>query len=440
MEKSFDATDWLTYFPETLDTRKALWFTRDVLDVQAIRDNAVCLGAGVVFEDFRYCEPFFAEFPAVFLALADADTVEAVADGLAEYAPSVPVLKPASGAFRNHKNVREVLEAGGVRAVDHLLIGAVERPAAGLLDLADVEKPVILPTVLSGIRELDRAIGGFAPGELSVWTGKRGGGKSTLLSQLLLDAVDQGHVVCAYSGELAAWRFKMWAALQAAGPKHVTEQTDRFSGKTFHSVPPPTMNLIDDWWRGRFLLYDNRVNGAGNVDGLLRIFEYAVRRHGACVFLVDNLMTANFSSVDRDFYRAQSEFVGRLEAFAVKNEVHVHLVAHPRKTDSSRALEADDIGGSGDVSNKADNVFSLTRLDQKDVEKHGFQTVLRILKNRQHGELISIGLNFDSASRRFYKSGTGTPDKRYGWERCVQEFIELPPGTPTPFDGKEASA
>ena len=436
METLCDATQWLTYFPDSMDTRRALWFVRDALDVDALKDNAVALAIGAGFQDFKTCEPFLSAFPSVFLALADGELADTVADALAEFAPFVPVLKPAPGAFREYANVREVLAAGGQRVVDRLMIGAAERPAAGLLDLAAVECQRDVPAILSGIPELDRAIGGFAAGELSVWTGKRGGGKSTLLSQLLLSALDQDFPVCAYSGELPAWRFKSWASLQAAGPGHVVERQDRFSGKTFYSVPTAVQARLDDWWRGRFFLYDNRF--AGDEDSILKLFEYAVRHYGCCVFLVDNLMTARLaSSSDRDFYRAQSSFTGRLVEFAKRNEVHVHLVAHPRKTDSGRALEADDIGGSGDVSNRADNAFSLTRLYEQDAESRGFQTVLRVLKNRRYGELISIGLGYDPTSRRFYKAGTGEPGKPYGWELTgEQTAVELPKGTPTPFDGR----
>lgn len=411
----FDASQWLSYFPEHMDTRRALWFVRDILDTDALRDNAVSLASGAGFQDFKNCEPFLSAFSAVFLALADKDLVDAVADALAEFAPSVPVLKPTPGVFRDHANVREVLAAGGQRAVDRLMIGAVERPAAGLLDLATVERqgPEDQLSVLSGIRELDKAIGGFYSGEVSVWTGRRGSGKSTLLGQLLLEALNQGFPVCAYSGELPAWRFKQWVSLQAAGSEHVIQRQDRFSEKTFYCVPTAIQERLDEWWKGRFLLFDNRY--PSDEDSILRLFEYAVRRYGACVFLVDNLMTARLSSSDRDFYRAQSNFTGRLVEFAKRNEVHVHLVAHPRKTENGRALDADDIGGSGDISNRADNAFSLTRLSDKDAEEQGFQTVLRVLKNRSYGELIPVGLDYEATSRRFYKAGTGDPNKHFGW-------------------------
>ena len=251
-----------------------------------------------------------------------------------------------------------------------------------------------------------------------MWTGKRGSGKSTLLSQLLLNAIDQGFPVCAYSGELSAWRFKQWAMLQAAGAGHIEPKRDPVSGKLYYYTPKEIADRIDGWWKGKFFLYDNRVAGAGDEDSIISVFEYAVRRFGCCVFLVDNLMTARFNDQsDKDFYRAQSRFTGRLVEFAKKNEVHVHLVAHPRKgdNDKKKLLTADDIGGSADITNRADNAFSLERMEEKDIAAYGYDAGLSILKNRSYGSTANIQLVYDARCRRYTKKGES--DGVYGWER-----------------------
>ena len=416
-----DASPWLLYDETAMDTRKTLWFVADAQDVTALdNQNAVCLAYGAGFENFRDAEPFLKAFPSVFLALSDRETMQAVSEALKEYAPSVAVLTPKEGAFGKYTRIRDVIAAGGKKSADHLLLGAVERPMEGLLDLADVERvdPATTPSVLSGISALDSQIGGFAPAELSVWTGKRGSGKSTLLSQLMLNAINQGFPVCAYSGELSAWRFKQWAMLQAAGTGHIEPKRDPVSGKLYYYTPKDIADRIDGWWKGKFFLYDNRVAGAGDEDSIIAVFEYAVRRFGCCVFLVDNLMTARFSDTsDKDFYRAQSRFTGRLVEFAKKNEVHVHLVAHPRKGENGKKtlLTADDIGGSADITNRADNAFSLERLDEKEAAARGYDAGLSILKNRSYGSTANIQLIYDARCRRYTKKGE--TDGIYRWER-----------------------
>src|SRR5699024_7745349 len=149
----------------------------------------------------------------------------------------------------------------------------------------------------------------------------------------LLEAIDQGETVCAYSGELPAWKFKYWASLQAAGPQNIRVSRDKLSGKDIPQPTPVAQRTTDEWRRGSFLPHDIGTSTYHDAASILRVFRYAHRRYGAKVYLVDNLMTARFRGSDRDFYRAQSEFVAELASFAHDNNVHVHLVAHPRKTD-----------------------------------------------------------------------------------------------------------
>jgi twinkle protein len=104
------------------------------------------------------------------------------------------------------------------------------------------------------------------------------------------------------------------------------------------------------------------------------------------------------------------------------------LVAHPRKAQGN--LEADDISGSGDITNRADNVFSLDRLPEKDAEIQGYDAALKVLKNRSFGETPHIGLCYDAATRRYRKPGD--EEKHYAWEflnRGIQETLD----TANPF-------
>ena len=59
-------------------------------------------------------------------------------------------------------------------------------------------------------------------------SGKRGEGKSTILSQTTLNVIDQGHKVGFYSGELSAFRFQQWLFGQAAGARNMEAFVDEF--------------------------------------------------------------------------------------------------------------------------------------------------------------------------------------------------------------------
>lgn len=417
----------LLYDPKFLDHSlpTGFWFCRDAQDVMAIQVNAGCLRDPGGWERIGRYESFFLSFCYVVAVCPDPRERAEMVRQLRQRLPNVILLAVEDKGFRGCPSVRALRDTYGLKAVDQMLLETAEVPAYGLLELADVAQPDVtsLDKVLYGIPNLDRATGGAIMGELSVWTGKRGEGKSTLLDQFLLEAIDQGCPVCAYSGELPAWKFKYWASLQAAGPDHLRMTRDKLSGREIPAPTPFAQNRIDQWWRGRFFLYDIGTGSFHDGANILRVFRYAHRRYGAKVYLVDNLMTARFQSGDRDFYRAQSAFVAELASFAHNNGVHVHLVAHPRKTD--RIDDSDDVSGIADVTNLADNVYVLEKQCGQDRRQ---DCVLTILKNRFFGERgRSIGLNFEPNSKRFYKAGAGNPNKAYGWALCgPQEFVELP--------------
>lgn len=412
-------------FPEA---PQGLWFCDNVIEVSDIRDNAVCLGTGVEWDAVVKCRPFFELFPYVVIVTPNAIARERLVKELAPRLSTCCVYVIQDSGFKGCKTVGEYINSYGH---DHLLdifSGAEELPAYGLLDLSEVETRDLtrVPRTLSGFDRLDRSIGGFFAGELSVWTGKRGIGKSTILSQLLLGAIDQGHKVCAYSGELDKAQFREWTYLQAAGPGNVSYRDDPLTGKRLPTVNPQVDKLISEWIHQRFWLFDLERNTRHDPEAILSQFRYAKMRYGADVFLVDNIMSVDFDyKRDADFNRVQSQFTQALATFAKRQHAHVHLVVHPRKSSSGKAgdVTADDVHGSGDITNRADNVFFLTT----HVVGEGQKPMLVTLKNRDFGSKINQWLDFDKKSRRFFPDG-GEPKKALGWEMAARqvEISELP--------------
>lgn len=405
--------------PECIDLSEAgIWWCIDPEDVMTLRKNAVCKAMladwADVGKELEEVEP-----PQFILVCAPPGAArDEIVDELTTRT-IIPVLVPTDNAFHGCENIRSLLSERGAKAVERLLFGAVEVAVHGLIDLASVDcvKKINESRVLSGFRELDSKIGGFSTGELSVWTGKRGEGKSTFLGQILLEAVNQGHRVCVYSGELPARQFKLSMLQQAAGFRNVMRREDEQSGRVFYDVKPEAMKAIDEWWKGRLFLTDIRRDNAHDEGNILRLFEYAYRRYSCDTFLVDNIMTAQLKDAAAlGYWQAQSAFTGRLVAFAKGRGVHVHLVAHPRKTD--KRLEADDVGGSSDITNRADNVIKIERVKDEMVEQAGHAMLLTVLKNREFGATPKIEFDFNPASRRFYPSGAG--DRRvFSWERAM---------------------
>ncbi len=408
----------LHFIDQTLPT--GLWFCDTAEDVAVVKINAVKLQPDAEWKDLGKCREFFRAFPYIFVAVAQQNRRNEIVEGLRQVVPDVSIYVPGPTAFRGCRSVLEFCENYGFCDHEELLLDAIELPVYGLLSVSDIEPRRMkdLFRVRSGIPELDKFTGGFYGGQLSLWTGERGLGKSTLLGQLMLEAIEQGVPVCAYSGELDEHQFKQWVSQQAAGPDHVGVYDDPETGRTLSTISGSVQRRIDDWWRKKFYLYDVGTASSHSEDNILQAFDNAARCYGAKVFLVDNIMTIGLKGGrDGEYFRAQSTFAGRLVQFAKQRGVHVHLVAHPRKAEKGRThLALDDISGTGDLPNRADNVFALER-GQIDLRGELKQvTQINCLKNRMYGGTKKVAMDFDVKSRRFFRPGH-KPDREYGWER-----------------------
>jgi twinkle protein len=183
----------------------------------------------------------------------------------------------------------------------------------------------------------------FRQGELTVWTGYNGHGKSLLLSQVLLGMAQQGERVCVFSGEMIPARQVKRMAKQASGADRPTA---------------PYLDAIGEWLRGRIWIFD--MVGSATIARLLEVFEYANKRYGIRQFVIDSLMMTDVPEDGPGSMSAQKDAVQKLANFARRNGCHLHLVAHPRKgKDETAGPGKLDVAGSSKITDGADNVFTV---------------------------------------------------------------------------------
>ena len=313
------------------------------------------------------------------------------------------------------KDANEILIAYGHEVLSSIVDQCEPAPVQGVLNLSSIQfvDPLSIPRIYTGIKALDNAIGGIAEGSLTVITGKRGEGKSTIGGEICLSAIDQGRSVCAYSGELPAWKFLEWIMLQATESKFIGINRDKITGKAYTVVPDEIQKRIREWLDGKFYLFDNNMALKKNTqDAIIDVFTICARRYGCKLFLVDNLMSALQCQASEE-YKAQTDFVAALKTFAVKNNASVILVAHPRKTEKNADIENDDVAGSSNITNLADNVWIIGKPN------------ITVKKNRDFGLTPSIQCSFNPCNRRIYQTSIG--DRfHFGWDHTGVMMPEEP--------------
>ena len=327
--------------------------------------------------------------------------------------------------YKGCKDANELLQKFGRDAVRSAAENAEVIPVRQVEELADVKNVdlFLLPKIATGIESLDRVLsGGIYLGQTVILTGKRGEGKSTLGSQMLVNAMNAGKKVFAYSGELPDYFFKNWIDRQIAGRANVVDRAQPGGGVSYY-IPKEKNIRITEWYRGKAYLFDNKAAEDDELEDLLQTIEKAIQQYGIELVLLDNLMTALDVGIDADLYRAQGKFVDKLVKMAKRQNVAIILVVHPRKNRFS-SDDTDEVSGSADITNKVDIVMTYKKVKGLPDDER----VLTVSKNRLTGKLAvgekAIPLFYDEASKRISDNRNAFL-KPYGWETEKDGFMSV---------------
>lgn len=332
--------------------------------------------------------------------------------------------------YKDCKDANELLQKYGKQAILDAVARAVPVENKRTKRMADVKRINLadLPRIRSGLPVLDKKIGGIYFGQLVILTGERGKGKSTLGSQFIASAIEQGVPTWIYSGEMPDWCVREWLDRQLAGAENV-RHVRQPEGDVVYRVTTAAGDKIEQWYYDLSYIYDNTYLDSDDDETLLETVESVIQQYGCKVLLLDNLMTAMGDDLSVDQYRQQTRFVAALAQLATKHQVIIFLVAHPRKA-GLQEFRNDDISGSGHI---ADLASVIIRYDEPRKDEDPGDRLLQVTKNRLTGKVDYKGtpLWYEESSKRISDT-QGRFDWHYGWEG-MDAFTDVP-GDDKPFE------
>ena len=175
-------------------------------------------------------------------------------------------------------------------------------------------------------------------------------------------------------------------------------------------------------------IYDNDF-GTNWEDVLNTIYDW-VKKNNASVAIIDNLMALDLPTGTMDKYDMQTRIVKRFSAMAKELKIHVHFICHPRKTEAFP--RKGDISGTADITNVADNVFMVHRVNADFMSRYKMVypkleipadvgNVIEIMKNRDLGVVDEmVMLYFDKRSRTM-SDIKGLPPQ-YAWSEKIEQI------------------
>lgn len=237
----------------------------------------------------------------------------------------------------------------------------------------------------------------FRPGEVTLWQGMNGHGKSQILGQACLGFVGQEQKIC-----IASFEMKPVSTL-----KRMLRQVAQ------NSTPGEGIaRRMMQWLTAQLWIYDQL--GRANPKTLAAVIRYCSDKLKIDHFVIDSLMRCVSGEDD---YNGQKEFVELLCSLAQDHNIHIHLVHHARKRENEdQAPGKFDAKGSGAIVDQVDQMLTVWRNKKKErlVErelKSGVQVLpedlvkqpdsLLICDKNRHGEWegrISLWYHADSLS------------------------------------------
>lgn len=294
------------------------------------------------------------------------------------------------------------------------------------LDKVEIVDVYTLEKIPTGLKAIDSKLLGFAMGSLNIITGYNANGKSTLINQMCIaESLSRGYKVFAYSPELTNSNLKSWLYPTIANDDHFIEKY--YYGEKYRTLGDIGVKYIDKWIKDKLFIYSDDSITSSEKQLLFDMNRLA--RTGVRVFIIDNLMKIDLADSYKNEYVAQKIFVNKLKEFARKYKAIVHLVAHPKKPQlGSNKITKYDIAGSGDISNLADYVISISRITDEDRMKSSElmekDAVIKVMKDRIKGNGEFAGtFKFDKTRKRFY-STLNELNKDYGYEG-KEDFIQV---------------
>ena len=312
----------------------------------------------------------------------------------------------------------------GKEAVREHIANATAVKKEYITNLADVKRKDYrnISAVSTGYSKLDSLIGGMYGGMLVVWTGYTGSGKSTILSNIIINGVEEGYKTFVYSGELAKEDFKEWMDLQLSGRKYLTSYNCPIKKQAIPTPDPKYYKYLDEFYDEMVYLYD--TDDYATDKSIITAMEYMAKREGTKVFLIDNLMTMNVTERG-DINEKQGNLLNRLKHFARTFNAIVHLVAHPKKPGIGQTrVDRYSASGTANIVNLADRVFGFHRLTSEekleDIKYEHQNNVLMIFKDRKFGIFdAEISFKFDYFSKRYYMDAE-EHHREYSWTENIK--------------------
>jgi twinkle protein len=258
----------------------------------------------------------------------------------------------------------------------------------------------------------------FRSGEVTVWGGQNGHGKSLVTAMVSLSLIGQEQKVCNASFEMKPHMTVQRMARMYAGMNPFSPE---FQGDRGIAAIDALYDEFGGWVDKRLWIYDQQ--GTADRELVIGMVRYCATELKLNHVVVDNL--AKVVSGEDD-YNAQKAFVDEMTSIARDHHIHIHIVHHLKKPSKETDLpDKNDMKGSGAIADLADNIILVFRNKAKEI---AIRSGKAGDKEKEPDQVL-----FVRKQRNYEGSGDGEPQIALWFDMDSQQYRESPDSAPLFF-------
>jgi twinkle protein len=249
----------------------------------------------------------------------------------------------------------------------------------------------------------------FRPGEVTLWPGINGHGKSLVTGMVSMSLMGQREKVCIASFEMKPYKTlermsRQWLGYRPAQRGDPQELIDTYMDAA---------RQFGEWTDGKLWLYDQQ--GTTTPENIVSVARYCAKELGIQHIFIDSLMKC---VKNEDDYNGQKYVIDEFCSIAKDHNAHIHVIHHSKKLDDeNRQPGKFDSKGSGSITDQVDNIMVHWRNKAKENARRAREAykqedpdaMLICHKQRNGEDEPKIALWFDPDSQQFTEFQGASP-------------------------------
>ena len=276
----------------------------------------------------------------------------------------------------------------------------------------------------TGINTIDNAINDLVPGAVTLIAGRTNGGKTTYIKQIVVNAIDRGNKVYVVSGEGDTETYINELYQCVIGRNSNYYDLVKLNKRFIKEPKPDVLAALRKWHEKKLVIFSKHESKLKTLDQLFEMMakEVDTQRHN--LIIIDNLMSV-VSAQASEKNEVQADFMQRCIHLAGAYRCHCILVLHPNKTyQKGQHLEIEQISGTMDLGNKADNIISVIREYDEEKIAQGINGSISVIKNRYYTDITTAQTHYEKETGLLLEIDEKTNELtgyNFGWQKYLKD-------------------